>query len=836
MLNNLLAQLGGLRCCIVWNLVPAHPKPTKEPVSPFTGLPVSAQNPAQWMTADQALAHVAAGRAHGVGVVLHEALGLGCVDLDGAAIVDDAGVVTGWSTFALGICSRFPGAGFEISQSGKGLHILFRYDVARVPPHRVKKKTLSGLEIYTRERFIALTGYSFEGNINTNHTDALVSLISQYLPEPPAPKAGDGDWSDTAYAGWRGNGTDDEIIHSMLNRRSAASAFGTGASFADLWNDNVDALARAFPDKSGAHPYDRSGADQALANHLAWATGYNCERVLALMFRSGLRRDKWEREQYITNTIVRACVGKREEAEAKAAKGLHSLHETATGIANPAVQALPPPPPGNISTSSAQMVPPPPPGAVPPPPPANVPPPPPEDDDDKPLPVVKDPPAGTFCSMADMRVMFADHVYVRDEHVIVLPEGARVDQKQFNAMHGGRMFQMTVDGQDTKDAWEAFIHNQIARFPRADGMFFDPREAPSSLHTRDGLVMFNSWAPIDIPMVEGDASLFVNHVRKLYPHGQDADILLAYMAAIMQHKGTKFAWSPLLQGVEGNGKTFLNLAAKHCVGARYTHEARASKLDSNFNAALYGKLLVLIEDVYISESRSSVWETLKPMITNTSMEIEGKGVDQVMRDVCFNFMMNSNHKAALRKTPNDRRIAPFFGAQQTASDLFRSGLDSQYFKTLYSWFYAGGTAVIAHFLQHYKIPDALNPAVDCVRAPRTTSTDAAIVASRGSIEQEVIEAIDSGADGFRDGWLDSVAFDKLLSELGRTRQLPRNQRKELIEALGYEAHPNLPAGRVIQTLPNLTRPVLYLKPDHPAYKLEAAAATAAYLTSQGIKK
>ena len=52
--------------------------------------------------------------------------------------------------------------------------------------------------------------------------------------------------------------------------------------------------------------YDASAADQALAYRLHYYTGGNCERVRELMMMSGLRRDKWDREDYLPRTILSA--------------------------------------------------------------------------------------------------------------------------------------------------------------------------------------------------------------------------------------------------------------------------------------------------------------------------------------------------------------------------------------------------------------------------------------------------------------------------------------------------------------------------------------------------
>lgn len=323
MLIALLGQLSGRRCAFVYELrvKPGSAKLDKVPVNAH-GFDIDHTNPSNWMAGEEAYALAASmppgptGHPRGVGISLSESLGIGCIDLDNCAILDSAGNVIGWTPFALSIVALLPGAAVEISQSGRGLHVLFTYVPALVPPHRTRRKDLAGLECYSRDRFMALTGTGLSGDLRTDHTAALLAIVAQYLAEPVG--ARDAEWTDTPYEGWRGGGTDEQIISGMLNRRTVASAFGGAASFADLWHANADSLSHHFPDSTGNNAYDRSAADQALANHLAWATGYDCERTLRIMQQSELRRDKWERDDYLPRTIMRAIAGRREAAEAKA--------------------------------------------------------------------------------------------------------------------------------------------------------------------------------------------------------------------------------------------------------------------------------------------------------------------------------------------------------------------------------------------------------------------------------------------------------------------------------------------------------------------------------------
>lgn len=293
-LDAFLAAFAGRSMFIAWKPVPRVNGGTdKVPTDPRTGQPSDAQNPAGWM-----LPHIAQATGLPLGVVISEGCGLACIDLDHALQADGS-----WSPLALDVCARFPGAAIEISYSGTGLHIFFACQP--IPAHRTKRDGLA-LEVYTRGRFIALTGAQMTGDVRTDHTGALLQLIADYLPAPLA-SAMD-EWTSEPQAGWR-PATDEQIIARLRNRQSARSAFGGGATFAQLFDADLDALQRAHP-SSNANGYDASSADQALANHLAYGAGYNCEHTLALMWQSALARDKWQREDYLRRTILRAVAGK----------------------------------------------------------------------------------------------------------------------------------------------------------------------------------------------------------------------------------------------------------------------------------------------------------------------------------------------------------------------------------------------------------------------------------------------------------------------------------------------------------------------------------------------
>jgi putative DNA primase/helicase len=300
-----------------------HGKTDKLPCDYRTGQNASAHDPAIWLDADTAIQTAAAkGNKFGVGFALTPNCKLFCLDIDGCLQTAD----NQWSPLARQLCTMFEGAAVEISQSGRGLHIWGTYS-GEMPPHGCKN-TAKGIELYHSGRFIALgQAESAIGNAATDCTLALLELVAQYFrPDPaqaPAP-----EWTTVPCPNWRGPSDDDELIRRAMRSQSGAAAFCNGATFADLWNANEEALSRAYPDP--VRPYDCSAADGGLAQHLAFWTGKDCERIRRLMGLSKLAREKWEeRKEYLPRTILGAVARQID------------VYEAAVSPVSP--QSLPPP-------------------------------------------------------------------------------------------------------------------------------------------------------------------------------------------------------------------------------------------------------------------------------------------------------------------------------------------------------------------------------------------------------------------------------------------------------------------------------------------------------------
>lgn len=446
----------------------------------------------------------------------------------------------------------------------------------------------------------------------------------------------------------------------------------------------------------------------------------------------------------------------------------------------------------------------------------------------------------TYATAADQPNIFKGCVYVQAADSVLI-EGDLLNRSRFDVRYGAFTYSLDREnGKTAKGAWDVFTRSQAVSFPKAHDICFRPELPPATVVREAGRLLANIWWPVETERTPGDVAPFLDHLRRLLPNERDRQIMLAYLAAMVQHVGVKFQWCTVLQGAEGNGKSLLSAVMEHALGARYSHKPNASDLGGNggkFTAWLRGRLLISIEEIK-TENKRELLEILKPLITNDRVEIQGKGQDQVTGDNRANFLMFTNYKDAIPVSIDKRRYAVFYSAQQDGTDwIERDGMGGDYFPRLYGWLRTGGYAHVAHYLATYPIPAELNPATRLMRAPNTSSTAEAVEVSMGVVEQEIRELIESGdTPGLRGGWVSSMVLGRAMAQ-SNIRRLSPAKLTEALRALGYIHHPALPGGRVhnIVPIPDAGKPRLYLKVGHLSLNEHRPIEIARqYIQSQGV--
>jgi len=770
-----LAALGRREQFVTWYARPKPDKPGKYDKIPCdwrTGEPCDAHNPDNWTSAAVALCIAPThdrGHGSGAGFVFTADDPFFFLDIDNCLEADGQ-----WSALAQELCRRFAGAAVEVSHSGRGLHVFGTYTGGLAHGTR---NTAAGLELYTSGRFVALTGAGAAGDAGHDCTDALAAVTAMWFP-PSTVTASPGDWTTEPCPEWRGPADDDTLIHRFLAAaaRSLSALPAPGetrtAGLTALWQGECD-------------PDGRSEADQTLANHLAWWTGRDCERIERLMRRSGLARDKWDapgHANYLRNTILKACA---------VVSGCYAEPEP------PAPPTIPPPPPDAAET---------------------------------PQPAVR---GAEYVGPNEQLVHFAGCTVIstgRDVSVYAATTNTLYDRPSFDVDYGGHIFPLDPEAKKTTDsAWLAFTQSRVISPPRVRAMCFRPALATGALVVEGGRRMVNTYSRYTPVTAPGDPSPWLNHLALMLPDAGDRAVLLMYAAHQAQRPGIKLRWWPVLQGVQGNGKDMFADVMVYLAGEEYSHRPNAAALAKDglkFNAWLERKTLIVFDEVALGHRRDFL-EELKPVVTGKRIQLEGKGANQQMMDNAANGLILTNHLDGVPVDANERRYAVLYCAQQRAEDLARDGMTEDYFNALFDWLDAGGNAIVADYLMSYALP-ARMPS----RAPLTTSREASITLSRGRAEQEVAEAIEEGRPGFAGGWVSSRYLDALLDAIRAA--VPRSKRRALMQSLGYDYHPALPDGRAAGIVtPDNARPRLYVRAGHLALNISSPVAVGdAYAKAQ----
>lgn len=370
---------------------------------------------------------------------------------------------------------------------------------------------------------------------------------------------------------------------------------------------------------------------------------------------------------------------------------------------------------------------------------------------------------------------------------ILTPTGRYQDSTKFNAMYGGKQFIIDAEGQKTTDEpWKAATRGQVFNIAKVDHTRFTPWLPHQTIVTDDfGRVGINTYKPPIIKRVKGDPKPFLAWLAAILPDERDQAIYLSALRHTIQRPGRKMFWAPLIQSEEGAGKGLIKLLMHNALGSAYVHEPNASELiDSGgkFTGWMSEKIMIICDEIRVAEKLDMI-EKLKPMITEDRIEIQGKGADQVMGDNVANWLFFSNWKDAIPVANNSRRYAIFYSAIQSVEDLRMRGMDGDYFPRLFGWMRAEGAAIVTDYLMTTPIEAEFDPLGLAHRAPLTSSTNEAIVQSRGRVEQAIAQAVSENVAGFRNGWLSSVRLAEVL-KADNVRTSPHALAKAFVN-MGY---------------------------------------------------
>ena len=213
--------------------------------------------------------------------------------------IDAHHTAEGANPLAEEVLQLFCGTYIERSPSGNGYHIVCNVRPSEIPldvyygPDYYRKNSEKELEIYIggkTNRFMTYTGDRVSaGDTITDQSAQVRDFFERYMRKPRRAQA--------AAAHALPIPTEDVDIQERLKIARRAK---NGVKFCKLY-DEGDWRSQGYP--------SQSEADLALAKRLCFWLGPNEEKIDEAFRASGLMREKWEREDYRTQTIRNAIDG-----------------------------------------------------------------------------------------------------------------------------------------------------------------------------------------------------------------------------------------------------------------------------------------------------------------------------------------------------------------------------------------------------------------------------------------------------------------------------------------------------------------------------------------------
>lgn len=308
----------------------------------------------------------------------------------------------------------------------------------------------------------------------------------------------------------------------------------------------------------------------------------------------------------------------------------------------------------------------------------------------------------------------------------------------------------------------------------------------------DNKLMLNSYVQSGYKAVPIDDSnkhavdLFLAHIDNLLSDKREQQILLNWLAYIVQNPGKRVNWAILLQGAQGTGKSYFAKVLEWVLGSN-AKSLDPSALGERFTGWAHGAVVNIVEEIRIKgDDKWRIMDRLKPFITNSMIQIEEKGRDHRTVPNFTNYLLLTNYKDALPITNDDRRFCVMYGRIQNESELFDyfGGREAtgDYFENLFSTSEKHAGA-IKTFLLTYPISEDFKASG---RAPDTESRRLMIQASVSPEQCSVEDLINKHECGVVNGRVLDVTWLNELCAIDGDVLPPTRTLGHILTDIGYQ--------------------------------------------------
>lgn len=239
---------------------------------------------------------------------------------------------------------------------------------------------------------------------------------------------------------------------------------------------------------------------------------------------------------------------------------------------------------------------------------------------------------------------------------------------------------------------EAWLQSPLRR-QYLGGVIFDPSGVPCP-HD-----VFNLWTGFAIKPAKGSWQRLKDHTLEIICGGNTDyfDWLMGWMARLVQRPGEQGEIAVVMRSIQGTGKGTLAKAICRLFGQHAMLITNVKHLTGHFNAHQRDCIFLFADEAFFAGDPQHVG-TLKSMITDDMLTIEGKFQNAVQAKNYMHIMMASNNDWVIPAEVGDRR----FFMQDVIEGKIR---DFAYFGAIQKELNSGGYEAMLYDLLRYDISD-----------------------------------------------------------------------------------------------------------------------------------
>jgi hypothetical protein len=343
-------------------------------------------------------------------------------------------------------------------------------------------------------------------------------------------------------------------------------------------------------------------------------------------------------------------------------------------------------------------------------------------------------------------------------------DGRKYQTDQWKALYAG----LYPDGDIINAVWRERV--PVRKFER---LIYLP-EKPEFPYG-SSRVFYNIWRKSGIKARLGDVKPFLDHMAFLFPHEGDRELVLDYLALLVQKPAEKIRFALLIRGAQGTGKSWIGNLMERIIGTPNVVRPSNDEVVSRWTGWMEGAQLAIVEEL-MTLGRLEVANRLKPVITDPTIRIEEKYCSLYSIPNHLNFICFTNHEDALKIEHGDRRWLVVFSPAAKQ--------DAGYYERLFGYLESGGAAFVKQWLlQRQTVLNGHGV------APATSGKETMRRMSMGDAESYLLDLYEGREPPFD---FDLVRVDDLVqavpAKLSGKSSLRSRLAKFLKEELGAVAH------------------------------------------------